>query len=357
MYRKEKQGLSTNIGYRIYDHIVSLGWSCQIAYQLERLHLRFESFPFDWLFSTNFEKVLEAIETDFQDWMLRENLEESNFTETEHKRIVDRKYDTVIQHFFPLDKPLKESFPEVNAMMRRRVERFLTLGGGGTLFVRTDLNEEQSVRAAHLIRSKYGDGAELLIVNHTHNFEMKEIFTGYDNFYMVEIYDENECTGQDWKGYNPHWSRLFTDVRIRREKVDLQNNIYFEGFYECENRSKRSQFRWSNGESVLHLEEYGGCKCTLFLSAPVPIHLEISNVYGEVIRSITFSKSAAYCFDIKHETRFIRIKSNRWCPHEIFASNDSRNLGACLDGIEVERPYPPQRKIYTNWFSNSAQSL
>lgn len=115
----------------IFDHIVSLGGFCQVAYQLDRLKLRFEAFPFDWIFSTNVERVLEALENDFQDWMLEENLIESEFTETGHRRVVDTKYETVIQHAFPLDKSWREAYPKVSEMTRRRVDRLLNLRGGG----------------------------------------------------------------------------------------------------------------------------------------------------------------------------------------------------------------------------------
>ena len=113
----------------VFDHIVSLGGSCQVAYQLDRLKLRFEAFPFDWLFSTNIEKVIDALENNFQDWMLEENLIESEFTQTEHRRVVDTKYDTVIQHAFPQNISLRKAYPDVSEIMHRRVDRLLDLGG------------------------------------------------------------------------------------------------------------------------------------------------------------------------------------------------------------------------------------
>lgn len=319
----------------IFDHIVSLGGFCQVAYQLDRLKLRFEAFPFDWIFSTNVERVLEALENDFQDWILEENLIESEFTETGHRRVVDTKYETVIQHAFPLDKSWREAYPKVSEMTRRRVDRLLNLrGGGDTLFIRTNLDEEQSLRMASVISEKYGDNAKLLVVNLTHNFAMKELPAELDNLYRVEIYTYDE----DWRGYNPHWNKLFSDIRLRTVNVDFHDDTYFEGFHTCEARTRRNLFRWSTGEGTLHLEEYGGCKCQLHFSAPIPMELEIINAHGEKMAQIDFQGTSHYGFNIVHETRFIKLKTKTWTPKKIFGTKDCRQLGVCLEGIEIERP-------------------
>lgn len=49
-------------------HYISLGYFCSIAMELERLGLRSESSPFDWLIS-DFEGVIHAIENHFEDFL------------------------------------------------------------------------------------------------------------------------------------------------------------------------------------------------------------------------------------------------------------------------------------------------
>jgi len=200
------------------------------------------------------------------------------------------------------------------------------------------LDEEQSARMADLIRAKYGEEAKLLVVNHTHNFCMKVLPAEHPNLYRVKVYDENENTGQDWRGYNPHWNRLLANIRLQTVKVDFRNDAYFERFHACENRMGmgRNQFRWSTGDSILHLEEYGGCRCRLFLSTPRPMNVEILDVYGAVMSRITISGNAVYTFEVTHSTRFIEIKSDSWQPIKLFGTQDIRELGVCLEGIEME---------------------
>lgn len=57
-----------------YENCVSLGWYCGCASSLSKLGLRSVSGPFDWYFSS-YRSVLELIETEFVEFMNRENLE------------------------------------------------------------------------------------------------------------------------------------------------------------------------------------------------------------------------------------------------------------------------------------------
>ncbi|MBQ8296869.1 MAG: hypothetical protein IJX77_03710 [Ruminococcus sp.] len=324
----------------LFDRVISLGGTCQVAHQLNRLGLRFESYPFDWLFSTDPEQLIKALRNDLDGWLLPENLIESDKTETSHRRVTDTKYNMIHQHIFPLGKPLSESYNEVMQTVNRRVERFLSLKEGNKrlLFIRTNLNREQSDKLGALIREKFGKNAMLLVVNHIKEFRIRKVRSGLSNTYIYEIYDENENTGQKWQGYDPHWDKLLGGVRLKEEFADIADDGLFENFYPCEINEKKQKFRWTYKESVLHLERYGGCECILTFSTPAAMTLEIENVYGQKIAGIKVAPSESYKFEIKHETRYITLKlAETWSPAERFGSEDNRQLGVCLESVQIHR--------------------
>lgn len=73
---------------RRFDCCVSLGWFCGTASSMGKCGLRSHAGPFDWYLS-DFEPVLKMIETDFSDFMKKENLVVDN---TDHTVFLDMKY-------------------------------------------------------------------------------------------------------------------------------------------------------------------------------------------------------------------------------------------------------------------------
>lgn len=59
----------------MFDNFISLGPWCATAASMSKHGLRSWSGPFDWVLTPCFESVLNLIENDFEDFLLRENLE------------------------------------------------------------------------------------------------------------------------------------------------------------------------------------------------------------------------------------------------------------------------------------------
>jgi len=59
----------------MFDFFISLGSLCPIASSMDKYGLRSFSGPFDWLVTPNFQWVLHYMNTDFNDFLLQENLE------------------------------------------------------------------------------------------------------------------------------------------------------------------------------------------------------------------------------------------------------------------------------------------
>jgi hypothetical protein len=60
------------------DTYISLGDTCAIAYQLQRLNLKDATLPFDWILSPNIDMVLNSIECCFTDFINETYLETKN---------------------------------------------------------------------------------------------------------------------------------------------------------------------------------------------------------------------------------------------------------------------------------------
>ena len=62
------------IGSRLrYEHVVSLGYFCSTALELQRYGFRDGSYPFDWNICS-IEGVLSLVKSDFEGFLRRESL-------------------------------------------------------------------------------------------------------------------------------------------------------------------------------------------------------------------------------------------------------------------------------------------
>ena len=59
----------------MFDYFISLGSACHIAASMGKYGLRSFSAPFDWLVTPDFNWVLHYMDTNFNDFLLKKNLE------------------------------------------------------------------------------------------------------------------------------------------------------------------------------------------------------------------------------------------------------------------------------------------
>ena len=125
-----------------YRNIVSLGYFCSIALELERMGLRSCSLPFDWCIS-NFEGVIDLINNHFED-ILNENLLYQK--ENNRSYYLNCKYKIQFFHDFNQYEILGDQLPAVKEKYDRRIKRFYHVIKQPTLFIRyissEDGNEE-----------------------------------------------------------------------------------------------------------------------------------------------------------------------------------------------------------------------
>lgn len=116
---------------------ISLGWFCGTASAMEKHGLRSFSGPFDWYFS-DYPSVLKVIETDFKDFMSKENLE---IMKDDPKVFIDKKYGFLCNH--DIKEDFEREYPDIAMKYERRVEKFREAVKESTCFFRAIRSVEE----------------------------------------------------------------------------------------------------------------------------------------------------------------------------------------------------------------------
>ncbi|MBQ7203703.1 MAG: hypothetical protein IJS03_06790 [Eubacterium sp.] len=139
-----------------YNNIISLGFFCSVAQELEKYGFRNASYPFDWLIS-DFKGVIEVIERDFKDFL---NYDYLSQMAVNPKYYINTAYGFQFYHDFNAYQPLSTQLNDVRKKYNRRINRFYKNITKPTLFVRYIENEvefkwieENYIRIRELLKS------------------------------------------------------------------------------------------------------------------------------------------------------------------------------------------------------------
>lgn len=120
-----------------YDNCISLGWFCGTATAMAMYGLRSKSGPFDWYYS-DLDSVLKVIETDFSDFMLKENLQVNS---DKPKEFSDTKYGFWCNHDIKID--FEQEYHEIYEKYCKRALRFMEDVKRPTCFLRAVRSEQE----------------------------------------------------------------------------------------------------------------------------------------------------------------------------------------------------------------------
>ena len=123
----------------LYEHVISLGYFCSTALELQRYGLRDGSYPFDWNISF-LEPTLTLIRSDFEGFLVRDRLVRDP---TRPGIVHDTGSGIDVYNDFAPDLSIDDQFAEVSAKYARRIERFRRATRQRTLFVRYIVNLEE----------------------------------------------------------------------------------------------------------------------------------------------------------------------------------------------------------------------
>ena len=115
-------------------NIVSLGFFCSVAMELERIGLRGYSLPFDWVISGNLASVLTLIATRFEGFVSeRDMYQEFDINPAYYH---NKTCDIHFYHDFTASHPLNDQFASFSDKYARRINRFYKVIEEPTIFVR-----------------------------------------------------------------------------------------------------------------------------------------------------------------------------------------------------------------------------
>ncbi len=99
----------------------SLGSNCEIAGVLGHYNLRHTAGPLDWVLTLDYERFLLLLENDFEGFVDERYL--SQYPDT---HVINSLYNIDFRHDWP-DLDFEKHLPEVQARLKRRVDRILDL--------------------------------------------------------------------------------------------------------------------------------------------------------------------------------------------------------------------------------------
>lgn len=189
-----------------YDIVYSMGHDCACAMYMKSAHLRLCSGPFDWLAHSPFEKRIDLIINDFQDFLNRDYLEPlekrpDRPNDENCDYYANTKTEVFFYHDFPIGVPLDESYPAVLEKYNRRIKRFYdNINKSKRVLIIyfsqfTTTPDDVVLDAANRVCKKFGKQIDFLIIEHAENVmpvvkrQIAKNVTRYS--FHIQQYDEN----------------------------------------------------------------------------------------------------------------------------------------------------------------------
>jgi hypothetical protein len=199
-------------GYKAY---MSLGSTCQTAYQLRRLGLRKHAGPLDWFVSDSIGGVVRLIDQRFKGFMEPNQLELIGTT-YECFVVRDNATDIISFHDFPLYLTAdrwRDAYPEFKQKLNRRVDRFMrTIQSQPILFIRTNSNRKEAQELHAALKRLMPGKFHLLIVNN-HQEDRKDVI--YEDWRLGGISSVLLPKGEDWRGLNQAWDTCMKGFKLK----------------------------------------------------------------------------------------------------------------------------------------------
>ncbi len=122
----------------VFLNFVSLGSACQTASSMEKYGLRSWSGPFDWLVTDSLQWVLHYMETDFENFLKKENLERC---QENPRAFAEKKSGFLFRHDH--EYPFEEKYDELKEKYRKKIDRFQEETVKKTCFLRTVISSDE----------------------------------------------------------------------------------------------------------------------------------------------------------------------------------------------------------------------
>ena len=198
---------------------ISLGTNCSVAYQLRKLGLREEAYPFDWC-STNYKNLLEVLKNDFKDY---EKVSIKKFSDNhilfKNEDVFDEKVDKKGTYIFKngygitfaheLIEENDENIDKFKETINRRIKRFRELDGN-IVFIRIEINDKifNYNELIEILDKKFLNYKIIILGNIEYektsngNIDYEKTSNGKIEYYKLPEF-------KDWKYDNFDWNIIF----------------------------------------------------------------------------------------------------------------------------------------------------
>ena len=105
-----------------YYNLIPIGYSCDVALELECMGLRTKSYPFDWIIS-DLQSFLILLSNNFEDFINVNFLYKNNKYLSKTYVVSHKKYNIEFYHDFYREKSISEQINSVYAKYYRRINR------------------------------------------------------------------------------------------------------------------------------------------------------------------------------------------------------------------------------------------
>lgn len=210
-----------------YSHVISLGFFCGVALEIERQGLRDGSYPFDWCISKDWMGLEKAIMTNYKDFLSYECMSQSISDPNNYKN----EYNVQFFHDFTKFNTLKEQLPDIKSKYRRRIDKFYTNIKEPTLFIRyiNDDNGKDEI--------EYWNNNSQHLENFlkTYNSNNKIVFIANselaNNYRNIEVYyaekEEHSTIAKQPLILNRSIQKLFEQIEYDEEQKN-RNIIFYK---------------------------------------------------------------------------------------------------------------------------------
>lgn len=205
---------------RPYDTIISLGSTCQTAYQIERKNLKNFSGPIDWMISPYLCDVNRLLKKRFINFMDFNNLAVQGMVNDVTYIVKDNLYNIESYHDFPIllnSENALSTYSIFKSKLRRRINTFFKRCKDceSILFVRIGANYDEVVELISILKKIVKKDFTILVINLSTNPEVIERNWGIDNVCSVEIQDTFPTR---WQGCDSSWDKIFKGISLRSSK-------------------------------------------------------------------------------------------------------------------------------------------
>lgn len=214
---------------KTFKYCISLGSFCSVALEMERIGLREGSYPFDWLITNDFNKVLDFIQNRFDGFLELSDLEQEEIkTHYYSKKNNLHFYHDFKDHHIPLEQQL----PLVKQKYKRRIERFYSSASQPCLFIRylsASDTQDACIRGEGIIKSLCPE-SDIIYIKHGNK-------NSFNENVAIVIPDEGDIVSRKFLQQLPQLKQYII------ENVDVP---YL--------RRKSNQWRWFKKKLIKKLE-------------------------------------------------------------------------------------------------------